>query len=106
VRAAVAAVGLLLSGASGAEEKAPALVDVQAEIPDAVLDLRYATENNFLQRKVYPDGARCLLRPETVEALKKAAASLREQGFRLRLYDCFRPLSVQWEMWRILPKPG
>lgn len=85
---------------------APVLVDVKQALPDAVLDLRYATEDNFLGRKVYPDGARCLLRPETVKRLKVAAQSLKKQGYRLRLYDCYRPRSVQWEMWAILPRPG
>ncbi len=85
---------------------APALVDVTAHIPDVVLDLRYATENNFIGRKVYPDGARCLLLPQTVERLVKVADRLREKGYRLLLYDCYRPRSVQWEMWKILPKPG
>ncbi|MGA9522655.1 MAG: D-alanyl-D-alanine dipeptidase [Myxococcaceae bacterium] len=89
-----------------AAEKGAQLVDVTTAIPDAVLDLRYATGNNFLRKQVYPDGARCLLRPETVERLQKAAEALRKQGHRIRLYDCFRPRSVQWEMWKILPKPG
>ncbi len=89
-----------------AGEQGAALVDVTTAIPDAMLDLRYATENNFLGKKVYPDGARCLLRPETMERLQKAADALREKGYRIRLYDCFRPRSVQWEMWKILPKPG
>ena len=35
-----------------------------------------------------------------------AAQALKAKGFRLRLYDCYRPLSVQWELWKILPKPG
>ena len=82
------------------------LVDVAERIPDAVLDLRYATSDNFLERKLYPDGARCLLHPDAAERLEAAARSLREQGFRIRLYDCFRPRSVQWEIWKILPRPG
>lgn len=91
---------------AGNPKPAPELVDIAQRIPDAVLDLRYATENNFLKRKVYPDGARCLLHADAAARLQKAANALREKGFRLRLYDCFRPRSVQWEMWKILPKPG
>lgn len=91
---------------TGAPTSAAPLVDITARIPDAVLDLRYATSNNFLGRQLYPNGARCLLLPETAERLERAAEVLRKQGFRLRLYDCYRPLSVQWEMWRVLPKPG
>lgn len=81
------------------------LVDVPTLIPDAVLDLRYATENNFLKRKVYPS-ARCLLRESVAKQLARAGAELRKKRFRLRLFDCYRPRSVQWEMWKILPQPG
>jgi zinc D-Ala-D-Ala dipeptidase len=99
---------LLLAGplllAPLAEE--PVLVEVRQAIPDVVVDLRYATADNFLKEQVYPDGARCLLRREAVERLARAAEALRARGFRLRLYDCYRPRSVQWKMWRILPKPG
>jgi zinc D-Ala-D-Ala dipeptidase len=100
------AVLALASSAARAEEPTGSLVDVAELIPDAVLDLRYATPDNFLKRKVYPDGARCLLHPDAAANLVKAANALRAQGFRIRLYDCFRPRSVQWQMWKILPKPG
>lgn len=96
-------------GDSGAREAAgerALLVEVQEVIPDAVVDLRYATKENFLGRAVYPPNARCLLRREALEPLEKAADALRKQGYRLKLYDCYRPRSVQWEMWRILPRPG
>ncbi len=78
----------------------------QEVIPDLVEDLRYATPDNFLGRKVYPDSARCLLRASVAARLKVAADALRPQGYRLVVYDCYRPRRVQWEMWKILPKPG
>ncbi|CAM3546881.1 D-alanyl-D-alanine dipeptidase [Corallococcus sp. ZKHCc1 1396] len=82
------------------------LVDAATVIPDLILDLRYATEDNFLKRQVYPDGARCLLLQDSVQRLTKAADLLRPQGYRLKVYDCYRPRAVQYEMWKILPKPG
>ncbi|NBD14255.1 D-alanyl-D-alanine dipeptidase [Corallococcus sp. Z5C101001] len=82
------------------------LVDAATVIPDLVLDLRYATKDNFLKRQVYPDGARCLLLPDSVKRLTQAADALRPQGYRLKVYDCYRPRAVQYEMWKILPKPG
>lgn len=82
------------------------LVDVSSVVPDAVLDLRYATPNNFLGQALYPPKARCLLRKSVAEKLSKAAQALREQGFRMKLFDCYRPRSVQWKMWQRLPKPG
>jgi D-alanyl-D-alanine dipeptidase len=104
-----AGVALALVLSAGAGEKPPAdpkLMDATEVVKDLVVDLRYATEDNFLKRKVYPDEARCLLRPESAERLKKAADVLRAKGYRLKVYDCYRPRAVQWEMWKILPKPG
>src|SRR5438876_8154709 len=95
----------LVAWTARAGDDAP-LVDVAAKVSDVILDLRYATDDNFLGRKVYPDGARCLLRRETVERLKVAAQTLLKDGHRLRVFDCFRPLAVQWEMWKIFPRPG
>lgn len=82
------------------------LVEVVTRIPDAVVDLRYATADNFMGKAVYPPEARCLLLEKSAKQLEAAAKVLREQGFRLRLYDCYRPHHVQWELWKVLPKPG
>lgn len=98
--------GAVLLGAAPVPEPRPALVDATPVIKDLVVDLRYATPDNFLKRKVYPDDARCLLLEETLKRLSKAADALRAKGFRLKVYDCYRPRSVQWEMWKIFPKPG
>jgi zinc D-Ala-D-Ala dipeptidase len=84
----------------------PTLREVKQRIPDAVVDLRYATPDNFLKRTLYPPGARCLLRPEALDRLEQAAKALREKGYRLKLLDCYRPRSVQWQMWKVMPKPG
>lgn len=72
--------------------------------PDLVLDMRYATDDNFLGRAVY-DEPRCLLVPDAARRLLAAERALRVQGFRLVVWDCYRPLSVQREMWKILPDP-
>src|SRR4051812_25966820 len=93
--------GLTLGGAA-----APELVDASGAIPDLVVDLRYATSDNFLHRAVYPASARCLLLPETLGRLTRAAEALRAAGYRIRVYDCYRPRSVQWEMWKLFPHPG
>ncbi len=85
---------------------APPLVDVGRALPDAVIDLRYATDSNFLGRAIYPEHARCLLLPAVSARLGRAAARLRARGLRLRLYDCYRPLTVQRELWRRFPRKG
>lgn len=83
------------------------LVEVQELIPDLVIDFRYATEDNFMGKAVYPKDATCLLQRSVALRLQKVADKLRaEDGTRLRVFDCYRPLHVQWEMWKIFPKPG
>lgn len=64
------------------------------------LDFRYADTNNFLNEKVY-DCASCVLRREVLKALVSVNNSLHHLGYRLRLFDCYRPLSVQFKMWEI-----
>jgi len=71
---------------------------------DFEYDLRYATTNNFLKAKVY-DCAECYTRVRTAKALLKANASLLNQGYKIKFFDCYRPNSVQYKMWEIVPNP-
>ena len=65
-------------------------------------DMRYATPNNFLNEQVY-DCAECYLRYKTVAALLAAQQDFSKKGYRLKIFDCYRPVSVQEKMWKILP---
>jgi D-alanyl-D-alanine dipeptidase len=80
------------------------LVDVAAVEPRIVIDLRYATDNNFTGRKLYPE-ARCLLRRSAAERLSRVADRVQADGLRLKIYDAYRPLAVQRELWRLVPDP-
>ena len=81
---------------------APRLVDVRDTIPDVVVDLRYATPDNFLRQPMYA-ASRCLLRPAVADRLARVAGRLRAQGLRLVVWDCYRPLRVQRKMWAMVP---
>ncbi len=65
-------------------------------------DMRYATSNNFLKAKVY-DCAECYLRFKTVKALVAANAKFLKKGYRIKIFDCYRPLDIQKKMWVIVP---
>ncbi|MBX7098078.1 MAG: D-alanyl-D-alanine dipeptidase [Myxococcaceae bacterium] len=84
----------------------PPLVDAAQAIDGLQVELRYGRPDNFMGKAVYPPGARCLLLAPAVAALQRAAATVAAQGFRLRTYDCYRPRSVQYEMWKVFPKVG
>ena len=80
------------------------LVDVSAVIPDAVLDLRYATADNFTGAVLYPRAV-CKLRRAVAARLAVAAEALRAQDRRLLLWDCYRPSSIQERFWKLVPDP-
>lgn len=67
--------------------------------------MKYATNDNFLKSKVY-DCGECYLRLKTVKALVKANKSFIKRGYRIKLFDCYRPLDVQKKMWAIVPNPN
>lgn len=98
-------ISLLAASPDGGVAPEP-LIEVVTRIPDVVIDLRYATPDNFMGKAVYPPDARCLLLDKSLRQLEAASKVLRAKGFRLRLYDCYRPHHVQWELWKVLPKPG
>lgn len=79
------------------------LVDLAAVDPGIRLDIRYATDRNFLGRPVYRQ-ARAFLRPAVAEALREANRSLNPRGYGLVVFDAYRPLSVTRLFWEELPK--
>lgn len=95
---------LLLVGTDGGV--APDLVDAASSVPGLSVELRYATEDNFLGKAVYPEKARCLLLKPVAARLATVARALASSGYRLRVWDCYRPLHVQWAMWRLVPRKG
>ena len=94
----IAIAALLLSAS-------PALVDATTVVPHLALDLRYATTHNLVGEALYAH-ARCLLLPQTAEALARAEAQLEKQGLALLAWDCYRPRHVQWALWKKQPTPG
>lgn len=104
------------SGAEAAPATPPETLPSLAGLPDTTFirladysrdfgyDLRYATENNFLKAAVYPC-AECYTRVKTARALMAANAEFLRHGVRIRFFDCYRPNSVQYKMWEIVPNP-
>ncbi|NLY17831.1 MAG: L,D-transpeptidase family protein [Clostridiaceae bacterium] len=88
------------------EEKEPleiqGLVLVKDIIPDIEIELKYATEDNFTKTKVYPHDI-CVLQKSTAMKLKKANEELMEMGYKLKIWDAYRPLSVQKIFWDLVP---
>ncbi|MDH7447883.1 M15 family metallopeptidase [Aquimarina sp. 2201CG14-23] len=80
-------------------------VDIEKLSNYFVLDMPYATTNNFLKKAVY-SCAKCYVRGKVATALIKANKEFMKKGYRIKLFDCYRPYSVQKKMWKIFPNPG
>ncbi|MEG3977285.1 M15 family metallopeptidase [Microcoleus sp. herbarium8] len=80
------------------------LVDIRKVNPNIRLDIRYATANNFLKRKLYSQ-AKCALRSSVAQKLALVQTDLEKIGLGLKVYDCYRPFSVTEQMWKVMPDP-
>jgi zinc D-Ala-D-Ala dipeptidase len=101
--AAALAATLLLAQSAGPPSEAgpfrpPDLVELVTMDPTLHLDVRYATEENFVHRRVYPE-ARAFLQRPAAKALVKAHRWLKRRGFGILVYDGYRPWSVTKVFW-------
>ena len=79
------------------------LVEVTSEnVPGVVMEMRYGTNRNITGQKIYPD-CRAWLRQETIQKLAKVSRELNERGYRLVLWDAWRPASAQKALWAAKP---
>ncbi|SRX93611.1 hypothetical protein MSP7336_01854 [Mycobacterium shimoidei] len=88
------------------QARAAGFVDVRSFVPDAIIDLRYATPHNFTGAPLYPADARCLVHQSMAPGLAAAANALRAQGEVLVFWDCYRPHAVQVKMFQVVPDPA
>lgn len=95
-----------VAGATPATAEQAGFVDIHSVIPDAVVDLRYATADNFVGKPLYPADARCLVHESLAPGLAKAADAFRARGAKLVFWDCYRPHAVQVEMFEAVPDPN
>lgn len=78
------------------------LVDIQKLEPSIYVDLKYAGADNFFKQALY-SANRAYLRKSTAEKLIIAHKKLQERGLGLKIWDAYRPLSVQKIMWELKP---
>ena len=79
------------------------MINIKKEIPGIRLDLRYATEQNFMHRKMYPPGLSVsFLRFPAAVALAKVQQELQTKGLSLKIFDAYRPFSVTEKFWRLV----
>ena len=79
-------------------------VRIMDYIPDIAIDLKYATADNFTGTVIY-DFNDAYLRYGTVKKLAVAQEKLKSMGYRIKIWDTYRPFSAQEKLWQVCPNP-
>ncbi len=95
---------LRTSGEARAEpsESLSDIVDIKEVNAHVVVEMRYATEDNFAKKRLYESNT-CFLRKSTAVKLDAVQKELETMNLGLKVWDCYRPLAVQRVFWTILP---
>jgi D-alanyl-D-alanine dipeptidase len=80
------------------------LVDLERAIPNLRLDIRYATEDNFMHERLYPV-AKAYARRPTANALLAVQKELAAKGLGLKIFDAYRPYRITEKMWEPYKNP-
>ena len=79
------------------------MVELKSIIPDIVYELRYASKNNFMSRRMYPAKTRnTYMRLKAALALQLVQNKLKPQGYGLKIWDAYRPYSVTEKFWDLV----
>ncbi len=78
------------------------LVPVTDYSKDFAIEMKYATCDNFVNKAMYPSPT-CVLTKGTLDKLIKANELVGKQGYSIKIWDAYRPLSVQKIMWDATP---
>jgi zinc D-Ala-D-Ala dipeptidase len=76
------------------------LIDLEKFIPSLMLDIRYATSNNFTGEKIYTL-AKAYARKPVAESLKKIQADLKPQGLGIKIFDAYRPYKATVKFYEV-----
>lgn len=75
------------------------LLDVDEEF---IIDLRYATADNFTGVQIYQSNE-CWIDEHTAKILIEAKNIFKKNGYRVKVWDAYRPIRAQQKFWDVLP---
>src|SRR6187549_4088093 len=76
------------------------LIDLEKFVPGLVLDIRYATTNNFTKEKIY-NLSKAYARKPVAEALKKVQLELKAKGLGIKIFDAYRPYKATVKFYEV-----
>lgn len=87
----------------GQKDSSYQLIELRSLMPELVYDLRYATKNNFTQKRLYPINTKvAYLRLPAARALQNLQQKLKEKGLGLKIFDAYRPYAVTVKFWNLI----
>jgi D-alanyl-D-alanine dipeptidase len=95
---------LMITATLCAAEIKTELVEIQKMDSSILIDLRYATDNNFTQEPIYPASFKCMFAKEAAQALCLVQKELQAKGLGLKVWDAYRPRSCQIRLWQVCAK--
>jgi beta-lactamase class D/D-alanyl-D-alanine dipeptidase len=101
--------GFIAASAAFAQDRAPAQeIKKEADLIELIkldktikLDIRYAADNNFTGRAVYPE-ARAFLQRPAAEAVIRVHKKLKKQGLGIVIFDGYRPWAITKLFWDVV----
>lgn len=76
------------------------MLNLEKHIPNIVLDIRYATKNNFTGEVIYSEPLAFARKP-VADALKLIQDSLNKVGLGLKIFDAYRPYSATVKFYKV-----
>jgi len=76
------------------------LIDLEDFVPGLVLDIRYATTNNFTGERIY-NLAKAYARKPVADALAKIQADLKKMGLGIKIFDAYRPYKATVKFYEV-----
>ena len=77
------------------------LIDITKIDSNILLDIKYATADNFAHKAVYSK-AKCYLLKPVAEKLSQAAKEFAKRGLYIKIWDGYRPHKIQFKFWELL----
>ena len=78
------------------------LINLETFIPNVVLDIRYATTNNFTKEQIY-NVPRAYARKPVAIALRKAQEEFKKSGVGIKIFDAYRPYAATVKFYEVYP---
>lgn len=78
------------------------LIDLHKEIPSIIIDLKYASPENFTHKTIYSN-ASCYAHKDLIPRLKRVQKALKKKKLSLKMWDAYRPPHAQQKLWKFKP---